>query len=107
MCEVCRGTNSHLCPICGDWSEPAYEECQECHGTGVGSYWAFDRRTQEEVKVTPTTYTLLPATEIEAITKNSWYYRSGTEPCEHCKGNGYVEADETDPDDYIQHFDND
>lgn len=91
MCEVCKGINSHNCPICGDQWEMC--KCPKCEGSGCKRYWAMSLRSGEEVEVTMETYMTLPETEMEARSKNQHYYKYDTEECDFCGGAGDVWMD--------------
>ncbi|MDD5950591.1 MAG: hypothetical protein PUC53_01790 [Bacteroidales bacterium] len=98
MCDVCKGINSHLCPICG--KEPDMVECPECAGKGAIAWWAIDRRTGDELEVSEATYACLPPTERLAETKGEWYYQGEVEKCENCDGTGEV-VDDRGPEDFF------
>lgn len=96
-CEICKGINSNLCPVCGH--VPEMIECPVCAGQGVVSWWAVDRRTGNEREVLKVTYACLPATEALAEQQGKWYYQGYTEKCETCDGTGEVEY-ERHPEDF-------
>lgn len=87
-CDVCRGTNSSRCPVCGD--EPDIVTCPKCRGLGLVNCYARSLRSGEEIEVTAETYLGIPATEEEARASGRHYYRSFAEDCEFCGGSGEV-----------------
>ena len=91
MCDVCRGTNSSRCPVCGEQDELVI--CPECGGTGYGLCWAIDLRTGNEVEVTAETYVILPDDIQEAQRKGNHYSKSYADDCELCMGRGEVWED--------------
>ena len=91
-CDVCRGTNSSRCPVCG--SEPEIVSCPKCRGLGLVNCYAVSLRTGEEVEVTAETYQGIPATEEEARVSGKHYYRSFAEDCEFCGGSGEMLLDD-------------
>ena len=46
-CDVCRGTNSSSCPVCGD--QPDLVACPHCQGLGLVKCYALSLRTGEEI----------------------------------------------------------
>lgn len=90
-CDVCRGTNSSVCPVCGDHWETV--TCPKCDGLGLGRCWAMDMRGNAEIEVTAGTYLALPEDMLEAKAAGKHYYRLDAEECELCNGHGEVRED--------------
>ena len=90
-CDVCRGTNSRNCPVCGEQPEMIF--CPECRGLGLKKCYAMSMRTGTEIEVTAETYMGIPETEDEARMNGRKYYRSDAEECEFCGGTGEVWLD--------------
>jgi hypothetical protein len=89
-CNVCRGYDSHDCPVCG--IDSTIEKCPECEGTGVNHRLAFNIKTRQFVEVNPLTWMLLPVTEEQAEAKD-WNFCRAEENCPYCKGLGEVNRD--------------
>lgn len=87
-CDVCRGTNSSRCPVCGGHSEPG--PCPECRGIGLVNCYALSMKTGEEIEVTAETFLCLPETEEEARRAGRYYYRAYSEGCRRCDGTGEI-----------------
>lgn len=47
-CEICKGINSHLCPVCGDQSDAV--KCDNCGGEGW-LYYAYNIENGEIFRV--------------------------------------------------------
>lgn len=85
-CDVCRGTNSSSCPVCGD--QPELVACPHCRGLGLVNCYAVSLRTGEEIEVTAETYLGIPETEEEARASGRHYHRADAEDCDFCGGTG-------------------
>ena len=86
-CNVCRGYDSHDCPVCG--IESSVERCPVCSGTGIDQRLAFNIKSREFVKVTEIAWLMLPKTEDEAEARGQNYCRA-EDNCPFCKGLGEV-----------------
>lgn len=76
------------------WREkaPAMRPCPECGGDG-SIYWACDRATGDEQRVTGAVWKRLPLDEERARARWSRFYRVEECPCEVCGGTGEIEDD--------------
>ena len=91
-CDVCRGTNSSECPVCGRerWERVT---CPKCEGIGLERCWAMSMRTGDEIEVSVGTYLALAEDMLEAKAKGEHYYRCDADECELCGGRGEVMTD--------------
>lgn len=78
------------CPCCG--KDAIMTTCPDCNGIGVYHY-ALDVYSGNSVQVTQAAYSLLPATEDEAIKRGNRYYKWGAEICQRCNGEGEIEME--------------
>lgn len=90
-CDVCRGTNSSRCPVCGEQQDIVY--CPECRGLGLKKCFAVSIRSGKVMEVTAETYMGLPETEDEARVAGKKYYRHYADECGFCGGTGEVWQD--------------
>ena len=94
-CEICKGINSHLCPVCGDQSDAV--KCDNCGGEGW-LYYAYNIENGEIFRVSCDEYEELPDDEDKAYESSRKLCKGNIERCSKCNGEGeYV----TDPEDYF------
>lgn len=85
-CPVCKGYDSHNCPVCSG----IHEVCPACQGTGQGPYMAFDTELRIDIPVTREEYFSLPADEDDAFLKGERYCQQDREECACCRGTGVI-----------------
>jgi predicted RecA/RadA family phage recombinase len=91
MCEICKGINPHLCPVCGESMDKI--SCPSCRGLGYKKCWAISVNTGKELEVTAETFLSLPRSENEAISLGKKYYQLDADDCALCGGTGDVWQD--------------
>lgn len=91
MCEICKGINPHLCPVCGESMDKI--TCPSCRGLGYKKCWAVSVNTGKELEVTAETFLSLPRSENEAISLGKKYYQLDADDCALCGGTGDVWQD--------------
>ena len=85
-CAVCAGYSSHNCPCCSE--DVVMVECPDCEAGMI--YTAFNIKTRKEVRVTETTYMLLPFDEDCAEYDGKRYCQGEIRMCRRCKGEGMI-----------------
>lgn len=97
MCDICKGINSHLCPVCGDQSES--DTCPECGGE-CWIYEAYNIESGESFRVSAAEYDELLDDEDAALAAHRNLCKGDINRCPTCEGDGYVTKLD-DPDDYF------